>query len=134
MPHQCKQAACPWWRRRFRLRTAFVLVAEDRDEKYEGDVDARDRRRISRAGKSQARGTPIAVHEEPVAGEVEQVGADHAESDRLDDVHRLEVAAEGAVEEQRRQGPEEGADVWAEQFHDARVGADGAEQRKGESE
>src|ERR1017187_11040755 len=116
MPHQCKQATCPWWRRRFRLRTAFVLVAEDRDEKYEGDVDARDRRRISRAGKSQARGTPIAVHEEPVAGEVEQVGADHGESDRLDDVHRLQVAAEGAVEEEGGNAPEQRVDEGADQL------------------
>src|ERR1019366_110997 len=104
MPHQCG-----------------AFVAEDRDEKYEGDIDAGDRRGISRARKAKARGAPIAVHEEPVAGKVEEVGADHGEGDGLDDVHRLEVAAEGAVEEQRRHAPEEGADGWAEQFPDARV-------------
>src|ERR1035441_984434 len=109
MPHQCGQVTCRWWRRPFRRRTAyscscccFSLVAEDRDEEYERDVDAGDRSRESRTFEAQARGAPIAVHEEPVAGEVEEVGADHGEGDGLDDVHRLQVAAEGAVEEQRR--------------------------------
>ena len=111
-----------------------ALVAENRNQEDERDVDAGDGGGVSRAFEAQARRAPVAVHEEPVAGEVEEVGADHGEGDGLDDVHRLQVAAEGGVEEQGEHAPEQGVDEGAEQFHDARIGADGAQQGDGEGE
>src|ERR1017187_8729000 len=123
----------------------FPLVAENRDQQYQRDIDAGEGggdsrafeaqpRRAPIAGnwllmygnwgapatgssctaiEAQPRRAPIAVHEEPVAGEVEQVGADHGEGDGLDDVHRLKVAAEGAVEEEGRHAAEQRADEGA---------------------
>src|ERR1022692_574918 len=88
----------------------LALVAENRHEEDERDIDAGDGGGESRAFEAQTRGAPIAVHEEPVAGEIEEVGADYGEGDGLNDVHRLQVAAEGGVEEQREHTPKQGVD------------------------
>src|ERR1035437_4107046 len=112
----------------------FPLVAEDRNQKYQRDIDAGDGRGVSRAFEAQARRAPIAVHEQPVAAEVEQVGADYGEGDRLDDVYRPQGAAKGGVEEQGEHAPEQGVEEGAEQFHDAWVGADAAQQGDRQSE
>ena len=110
------------------------LVAQDRNEQDERDIDAGDGGGVSRAFQAEAGRAPVAVHEEPVAGEVEEVGADHGEGNGLDDVHRLQVAAEGGVEEQGKHTPEQGVDEGGQQLHDARIGADDAQQGDGEGE
>ena len=114
--------------------TALLFVTEHRDQQYERDIEAGDGRRKSRALEAEARRTPIAIHQEPVAREVEveEVGADHREGDRPDDVPGLQVAAEDRVEEQGRHTPKQGVDEGAEQLHDPWVGTDSAKQGNGE--
>jgi len=52
----------------------------------------------------------VAVDEEPVADEVEEVRGNEGGGDGTDVVEGLEVAAEGEVEEERRGSPVEGAE------------------------
>ncbi len=95
-----------------------ALVAEHGNQQHERDVEAREGCRNAGAFETHAGRAPVAVHEEPVAGEVDEVGADHGEGDGPDDVLRLQIAAEGRVEEQGQHAPEQGVDEGGEQIHD----------------
>src|SRR5260370_41234106 len=97
----------------------FFLVAKDRNEEDERDIDAGDGGGVSRAFETEAGRAPIAVHEEPVAGGVEEGGADHGEGDGLDGGHRLQGAGERGGEEEGERAPEEGVGEGAATTHDA---------------
>ena len=69
------------------------------------------RRRPRRALDAECRRAQMSVDQNPVADRVDEVGRDQREHDRPDDMHALQIAAEGGVEKQRQRTEREIAHV-----------------------
>jgi len=106
-----------------------ALVPQDGAQQNGGHVGARERSGKRRPRDAHGRHAPVAEHQHPVAGGVHQVGGHQRESHRFDDVHRLQIAAESGVEQQRPHAPQQVAHERAEHFHDARIHTRGAQHR-----
>ena len=76
-----------------------AVVPEEVAEEKSREISAGDCGGDTGAGNAQGRQTELAVDEDPIAGEVDDVGGDEGESDGADHVHPLEGAANGEIEE-----------------------------------
>ena len=84
--------------------------------------------RTPRAGEAE-----VAVDEDPVEGEVDEVGGDEGEGDGADLAYSLKIAAESAIDQQGEGAPVEDADIGAGEGGDGGVdAAAGEDQLRGE--
>jgi hypothetical protein len=73
------------------------------------------------ANHAKRRKTQLAVDQHPVGGGIDQVRGDQRVHHRTDDVHRLEVAAEHGVGEERRRRPDHVRQVRPQVRQDVRM-------------
>jgi len=86
-------------------------VVQERGGEEGREVDPREQRGHSRAGRPHAGEAQVAVDESPRAHRVDDVRAHQSNGDRFHDRQRLQVAAERGVEQQRQQAPHQDVEV-----------------------
>src|ERR1700693_962986 len=69
-----------------------------------GEVGARDGGGNAGAGDAEGRESKLAEDKGVIANEVDEIGGDQGESDRANDVHALQSAAEGEIKDQWKKG------------------------------
>ena len=109
-----------------RCSTHFGVVArvvpEKKNDQDGGQVGARDGGGDAGADYAEHGKTPVAEDEEIVAEDVDEIGGDEGEGDGANEVHPLQGATEGEVEEQGDEAEGQGVHIGAGE--DGDVGRD----------
>ena len=120
----------------------FRVVPEKKNNEDGGEVGAGDDRGDAGADDTEHGKAEVAEDKDVIAEEIDEIGSDEGEGDGTDKVHALQGAAEGEVEEKRKQAKGkrvhiragEDGDIRgdAEEMEEAGKKPDGEEERRQE--